>query len=56
MEFGDSLRTAEDREGWKGTLATSSLVPCRPPRLRDLDEMRLDDEIISFVFVSHVAF
>ena len=33
MEFGDSLRAAEDREGWKG--ATLSMVPRRPPRLRD---------------------
>ena len=35
MGFGDSLRTAEDREGWKGIVATSSVVPRRPPRLRD---------------------
>ena len=34
-EFGDSLRAAEDREGWKGIVATSSVVPRRPPRLRD---------------------
>ena len=27
MEFGDSLRAAEDREGWKGIVATSSVVP-----------------------------
>ena len=40
MEFGDSLRAAEDREGWKGIVATSSVVPRRPPRLRDRDEMR----------------
>ena len=32
--FGDSLRAAEDREGWKD-VATSSVVPRRPPRLRD---------------------
>ena len=32
MGFGDSLRAAEDREGWKGIVATSSVVP---PRLRD---------------------
>ena len=32
--FGDSLRAAEDREGWKGIVATSSVVPRRPPRLR----------------------
>ena len=35
MEFGDSLRAAEDREGWKGTVATSPVVPRRLPRLRD---------------------
>ena len=35
MGFGDSLREAEDREGWKGIVATSSVVPRRPPRLRD---------------------
>ena len=35
MEFGDSLRAAEDREGWKGIVATSSVVPRRPLRLRD---------------------
>ena len=27
--FGDSLRAAEDRKGWKGILATSSMVPRR---------------------------
>ena len=26
IEFGDSLRAAEDREGWKGIVATSSVV------------------------------
>ena len=35
MGFGDSLRAAEDREGWKGIVATSTVVPRRPPRLRD---------------------
>ena len=35
MGFGDSLRAAEDREGWKCIVATSSVVPRRPPRLRD---------------------
>ena len=39
MGFGDSLRAAEDREGWKGIVKTSSVVPRRPPRLRDRDEM-----------------
>ena len=40
MGFGDSLRAAEDREGWKGIVAASSVVPRRPPRLGDWDEMR----------------
>ena len=40
MGFGDSLRAAEDREGWKGIVATSSVVPRRPPRLRNWDEIR----------------
>ena len=35
MGFGDSLRAVEGREGWKGIFATSSVVPRRPPRLRD---------------------
>ena len=35
MGFGNSLRTTEDREGWRGIVATSSVVPRRPPRLRD---------------------
>ena len=35
MGFGDSLRAAEDREGWKGIIATSSVVSRRPLRLRD---------------------
>ena len=35
MWFGDSLRAAEDREGRQGIVATSSVVPRRPPRLRD---------------------
>ena len=35
MGFEDSLRAAEDREGWKGIVATSSVVLRRPPRLRD---------------------
>ena len=26
MGFGDSLRAAEDREGWKGIVAMSSVV------------------------------
>ena len=35
MEFGDSMRAAEDREGWEDIVATSSVVPRRPPRFRD---------------------
>ena len=35
MEFGDSLRAAEDREGWKDVVAMLSVVPRRPPMLRD---------------------
>ena len=35
MGFGDSLRAAEDLEEWKGIVATSSVVPRRPPGLRD---------------------
>ena len=35
MGFGDSLRAAEDREGWKGIVATSSVVLRQPLRLRD---------------------
>ena len=27
MGFGDSLRAAEDREGWKSIVATSSVLP-----------------------------
>ena len=38
MGFWDSLRAAEDREGWKGIVATSSVVPRRSPRLRDWDD------------------
>ena len=44
LKFGDSLRAAEDREGWKGIVATSSVVPQWPPRLRDRDEMRQSSE------------
>ena len=35
MGFGDSLKAAEDRRGWKGIVATSPMVPRRSPRLRD---------------------
>ena len=32
MQFGDSLRAAEDTEWWESVVATSSVVPRRPPR------------------------
>ena len=35
MEFGDFLGAADDRERWNGIVATSSVVPRRPSRLRD---------------------
>ena len=35
MEFGDSLRAAEDMEGLNGIVATSSLEPRRPPKLKN---------------------
>ena len=35
MGFGDSLRAEEDRERWKSIIAMPSVVPRRPPRLRD---------------------
>ena len=35
MGFGDSLRAADDRDGWKGIVAMPSVVTRRPPRLRD---------------------
>ena len=41
MEFGDSLRAPEDREGWKSFVTTSSAVPRWPPRLRDWNEMNV---------------
>ena len=34
MEVADSLRAAEDREKWKGIVATSSVVSRRPSKLR----------------------
>ena len=35
MGFGDFLRAAEERQGWKGIVARSSVMPRRPPRLKD---------------------
>ena len=43
MEFEASPRATEDREMWKGIVAMSSVLPRRPPRLRDWDGMRLYD-------------
>ena len=45
MGFGDSLRAAEDREGWKGIVATSSVVHRRPPRFKP--EMRNEIDLIT---------
>ena len=36
MGFGDSLRAAEDWEGWKGIVATSSVVPPTTSRVKGL--------------------
>ena len=36
MGFRDSLRAAEDREGWKGIVATLSVVPRRSPKVKGL--------------------
>ena len=41
MGFGDSMRAAEDSERWKSTVTTSSVVPRRPSKLRDWDEMSI---------------
>ena len=35
MEFGDFLRAAEDRVGWKGIVVTPSVESRYPLRLRD---------------------
>ena len=35
LEFAKSLRAAENREKWMKLVATSSVVPQRPMRLRD---------------------
>ena len=51
MGFGDSLRAAEDREGWKGIVAMSSVVPQRPPKLRGWDEMRLVHYLGKYYFL-----
>ena len=36
MGFGDSQRAAEDREGWKGIDAMSSVVPPTTSRVKGL--------------------
>ncbi|WP_293703721.1 hypothetical protein [Thiolapillus sp.] len=35
LEFGKSQRAVENREKWRKLVAKSSVVPQRPPRLRD---------------------
>ena len=56
MGFWDSLRAAEDRDGWKGIVATSSVMPRRPPRLRDWEmrerKIRLDQPIKEVKIIS----
>ena len=49
MGFGDSLRAAEDRQGWKGIVATSSVVLRRPSRLRDWVEMGLHAHDVTYL-------
>ena len=58
LGFGDSLRAAKDRKGWKGIVTTSSLVPRRPPMLRDLDEMRDEIDLCDPFpcYLHHIAF
>ena len=62
MGFGDSLRAAEDREGRKGIVAMSSVVPRWPPRLRDWDDVRWDatqslpKKCKVFIFVQYIYF
>ena len=38
LEFGRSQRAVKNREKWRKLVATSSVVPQRPSRLRDLDD------------------
>ena len=54
MGFGDSLRAAEDREGWKGIVAASSVMPRRLPRLRDW-EMRCSGIPTSWSHHNHLV-
>ena len=35
LEFAKSQRVVEDREKWRQLVVKSSVVPQRPPRLRD---------------------
>ena len=35
LEFSESVRAVEDREGWRRIVKTSSGVPERPSRFRD---------------------
>ena len=35
LEFAESQRAVENREKWRKLVAKSSVVPQRPPRLRD---------------------
>ena len=35
MDFASSTRAAENRTRWKGTVANSSVVPQRPPKVME---------------------
>ena len=52
-EFGDSLRASEDREGWKGIVATSSVMPRRSARIRDWErwERSLNNNVSKITFL-----
>ena len=41
MGFGDSLKAAEDREGWTGIVVTSSVVPPTNSKVKGLRDERL---------------
>ena len=55
IEFGKSLRAAEDREMRNGMFTASSVVPQRPSRLRYWDEMRWKVNSIFSLFVLFIS-
>ena len=52
MGFGDSLRAAEDREGWKGIVVTSSVVLRWPSKLRGRDAVGLHAHDVTVLYKS----